>query len=239
MEASDLIGGMPGGLLARTAIAPLRALRVRPLHPRAHLRQSRRPHSHPALPPQPPAPPVPSIPPPQQPSPSSPPAAPPSQPPNPPPPSPPPSPPCDALGRVSTSCIPLATLVAADSASPVRSWLQAVADGNGDAADYDITTSQGKSGFCLPDHTIAPPPTPPGSPAPPSPPPVPLSPPPPTPPPMPPAPPPPAPPSPPRPPPSPVDGSKDRACALIPGACQLEEGARVLCRRARCECCRT
>lgn len=183
------------------------------------------PSSPPFPPPQPPAPPAPSAPPPQQPPPSSPPAAPPSPLPKPPPPTPPPMPPCDALGRVSTSCIPLETIVDADSSSEVRLWLQAVADGKGDGA-YDITQSQGKSGFCLPDHTVAPPPAPPKLPLPPLPPPVPFIPPPPSAPPAPTSPPPPAPPMPPPSPSSPIDDNTDHACALVPGACQLERGAR-------------
>ena len=178
------------------------------------------PESPPSLPPSepplPPPPPPPSTPPPVPPLPPAPSLPPPSPPPRTPPPAPPPSPPCDALGRRSTRCVPLTTLRDADASTAARTWLQAVANGNGNAGHYDVTIDHAKLGFCLPDHTLYPPPVPPLAPPPPflSPPPIPPAPL--TPPSVPLVPP----PSPPPAPPSDTTGAY-HACDLLPGTCQL------------------
>ena len=168
------------------------------------------PPSPPPLPP-PPSPPPPSpSPPPPSPFPAPPPPSPPPPsppPPSPPPPSPPPAPPCDALGRTNTQCVPLAILRAAPTSSSARMWLGAVP-----RTDTDVNANHAKDGFCLPDHTVTPPPAPPISPPSPSPPPTPPL----APPPHPPSTPPPLPPS------LPPPDAISLACQLLPGSCQLE-----------------
>ena len=113
------------------------------------------------------------------------------------------------------SCVALDVLQQAPSDTPARTWLKAVADGRWPRDDdaYDPSqVPQPPGGFCLPSHTLRPPPAPPTSPVPPSTPPS--------------APPPsPPPPSPLAPSPSPPPTLPARGCRLLPGACWLEVGS--------------
>ena len=186
------------------------------------------PLSPPSGPPPPSSPPPSPGAPPSMPTPPFSPPPPVSPPPVTPPPDSPPSPPCDAVGRVAMSCVSLDVLHSVDPSTPARTWLQAISNGN--EGDHDVTTEHAKAGFCLPDHTVAPPPAPPDVPPPPlsaAPPPLPA-----VPPPLPSAPPSLISPSPPAvPPPSaleaaPAASATSHACDLLPNSCQLEQGGQ-------------